>query len=198
MKLFHTCLFACLAVAALFFAAPAQATTEEAAKNYVVGLVDSVLDELKSDKSDEAKLQTLNNLFLKNVDTDWIGKFVLGKYWRQASDEQQKEYLKYYGGFLTNTYTKRFTEYTNEKVEVVGVKSIGEGEYETAVKLISADTAPVEMHYKLRNMGGSFKVFDIIVEGVSLITTQRSEFGAVVERKGMDHLISLLKKRATS
>lgn len=172
--------------------------SEAGSKAFVNDLVTTVLDVVKSDTAAESKMKSLNALFLKSVDTDWIGKFVLGKYWRTATKAQQDAYLEHYGGFLTKTYTKRFTEYSNEKVNISQVTTIGKDEYDAKLELISSDGPPVVMHFKMRKKSGAYKVFDILVEGVSLITTQRSEFGAVVERKGLDYLISVLKKRAAS
>lgn len=188
-----------LALFAVSLFATQASASEAAVKSYTQTLVDDVLAVITSDATEGAKLDKLDAIFLRNVDTDWIGKFVLGKYWRTASEEQKQAYLKNYAGFLSKTYTRRFTEYSNEKVEISGVKTVDNSEYEVRLELAQPDAQPVFMTFKVR--GGSkasMRVFDIIVEGVSLITTQRSEFSSVVERKGLDYLIDVLKKKASA
>lgn len=151
-------------------------------------------DKSASDATRQAKLE---GLFRKSVDVDWIGKFVLGKYWRTASEMQQKRYLDNYGGFLIKSYTSKFKEYTgSETYKIVSSKKDDEGRHIVTMELVRPGQASVLVDYKLRKEGKKLRVFDIVVEGVSLLTTQRSEFASVVSRKGLDYLIDQLQKRA--
>lgn len=159
-------------------------------KRVVAVLSDKGLD----DKAKEAKLQSL---FKECVDVDWIGKFVLGKYWRNASEAQQQRYLANYGGFLIKSYTSKFKEYTgSETYKILASKTDDQGRTVVTMELVRPGEASVMVDYKLRKEGKDLRVFDIVVEGVSLLTTQRSEFASVVSRKGLDYLIDQLQKRA--
>lgn len=189
----------CAAVSfGLFFASPASAETVENASKYVETLGNSAIATL-SDKSmaKEVKQAKIEKLFRENVDIAWIGKFVLGRFWRQASDEQKKNYMLQYETFLVHNYATRFTDYTSGSFKITDAKSDGDDEFTVSMQIKSdeAGSEPVMVDYKIRTDKGhknNFAVFDIIVEGVSMITTQRSEFTSVVANKGMDYLISQL------
>lgn len=146
---------------------------------------------------DSAKETQLQALFRESVDVDWIGRFVLGKYWRTASQEQQQRYLEHYSGFLIKSYTSKFKEYTgSETYDILGSKTDDQGRTVVTMALVRPGEPKVMVDYKLRKEEGALRVFDIVVEGVSLLNTQRSEFASVVSRKGLDYLIDQLQKRA--
>jgi phospholipid transport system substrate-binding protein len=189
----------CAAVAfGMLFTSAASADTVENASKYVETLGNSAVATL-SDKSlaKEAKQAKIEKLFRENVDIAWIGKFVLGRFWRQASEEQKKTYMQQYETFLVHNYAARFTDYTSGTFKITDAKSDGDDEFTVSmqIKADAAGSEPVMVDYKIRSNKehkNSFVVFDIIVEGVSMITTQRSEFTSVVANKGMDYLITQL------
>lgn len=148
-------------------------------------------------KNDVVKESDLRTLFQKHVDVDWIGKFVLGKYWRSASPTQQQRYLEGYRGFVIKSYTSKFKEYTgSESFKIRGTTTDAQGRNIVTMELLRPGEASVMVDYKIRKEDKELRIFDIVVEGVSLITTQRSEFASVVSRKGLDYLIEQLNKRA--
>lgn len=151
-----------------------------------------------SDKniSKEKKQATLQTLFKANLDFDWVAKFVMGRSWRDATDDQKKRYLAAYTEFLTKNYTSRFEEYTSGSYKITGAKELERGDSMVSMEIESGDgEAPILIDYKIHKVGNGFKVYDIIVEGVSLITSQRSEFSAVINKSGIDGLISQLANK---
>lgn len=192
--------FALLSVITLMLAGfghSAIAATADEAKTYTNAIGEKVL-EVMNDKStpDAEKLVQLEALFVDVVDVDWVGRFVLGRHWRTASDEQKEAYRPAYRDFLIKHYTSRFAEYSGETFSIEQVEERRKDEFMVRMNIQRpAGQAPVVVDYMLRSAGKDFKVFDIVVEGVSLINTQRSEFGSLVERKGMDSLIAALKKK---
>lgn len=182
----------------LSLTAPSHAGADAAGK-YVEGLGNQALAAI-SDKSasKEKKQAVLDKLFKDNVDIPWVGRFVMGRYWREASEQQKADYLREYEAFIIKHYTSRFTEYTSGTFKVTDAKDDGDNEYTVSMQLQgeSASSEPVLVDYRLRNEKGAFKIFDVIVEGVSLITTQRSEFASVISHHGIDHLIAQLKNKS--
>ncbi len=188
-----------LALAALFLLIQVPAQANEAG---VRGFVDSlgqqviaiVSDTNASQADKQAKFRTI---FEQNADFDWIGKFVLGTHWRKATADQQQRYLTNYRGFVIANYADKFKKYSGQTYKILSVRHIDEGDY--VVKMAIQDPNPnnpqIMTDYKIREENGGYKIFDIVVEGVSLITTQRSEFDSVVKRKGLDALIDLLAKK---
>lgn len=178
-------------------AQPVQAAGPAEAKAYASGIGDKVLTVMNDAKlSNTQKLAQLEALFVDVVDVDWVGRFVLGRHWRGADDGQKQAYLEAYRDFLIKHYTSRFAEYSGETFTIEQTEKRREGEYLVRMNIRRPQgQAPVIVDYMLRENGGSFKVFDIIVEGVSLISTQRSEFDSVVSRNGLDKLTELLEKK---
>ena len=188
-------LWSVLMVIALAAASSAQAGEKEA-KTYVLGVSNKVLEIISNKKIDQGTKQTrLIKLFEQTVDTKWIGRFVLGKYYRTATPAQKKKYDDIYHEFLIRSYVPRFKEYKGQKFELAETQSHGKGEYLVKTNILSANAAPIRVDYRVREDAGTFHVIDIISEGVSLINTQRSEFGSVVSREGMDYLLDKLKQR---
>ena len=176
---------------------PAFASPDDASK-FANNLGNKALAVLKDETLDPLQKEAhLVDIFSNTVDVKWIGKFVLGKYWNRISDEEKTQYMEYYSPFLIRSYTSRFTEYSDESFEIVGARETGDEEYLVETKILRTNgQQPVLANYRVRKTENStYKVFDIIVEGVSLIATQRSEFGAIMNRKGIDYLIGKLEQR---
>lgn len=167
-----------------------------AARQFIDTLGDRVLAVVQ-DKAitDNAKEDTLRGMFLETMDVDWIGRFVLGQYWRQASEEQKTEYTALYRTFLIKTYVSRFREYTGETFKIIDARQTDPGEYTVYTVIERPKAENVRVDYRVREEGKSFRVFDIIVEGVSLLATQRSEFGSVIQRQGLEGFLKKLDAR---
>lgn len=147
--------------------------------------------------SKEAKQGKLEALFSQNVDIDGIGKFVLGRYWRSASDAQKQSYLTNYRAFTIKHYTANIADFTDTNFEVTRVRPDDRGGNVVTMHIKRPQAEDVVTEFDVRPQAGDgLKVYDITVEGVSMLTTQRSEFNSVVENKGLDYLIGQLKERS--
>lgn len=186
--------------AALFIAVPqAKAAGADDATKYIEGVAKQALTIISNAKNNkEQKKAALDRLFKNSVDIPWVGRFVLGQFWRKATEDQKSRYLREYEKFLITHYTSRFADYTSGTFTMTGTQDDGENEYTVGMELKGdkKNDPPVIVEYRVRRDGGNFKIFDVIVEGVSLITTQRSEFTAVVNQHDIDHLITQLKNKA--
>jgi len=174
------------------------ATTSEAGK-YVESLGTQTIIVIANKKLGKPQKQAgLEKIFSDNVDIPWVGRFVMGRFWKQASPEQQTRYLTEYRKFIITHYASRFAEYSGGKFIISNSRNDGENEFTVSMQLITGDGSaePVLIDYRVRDDKGGFKIFDVIVEGVSLITTQRSEFNAILSNKGIDQLISKLANKS--
>lgn len=188
-----------LAACAFLLLVTSGARADEAgARNFVDQVGSAVIAIIKDTSlSQDQKQAKLRVVFEQNADFNWIGQFVLGRHWNEATPEQQQAYLKNYRGFIVTNYADKFKKYSGQTYKILGITPLDEGE--SLVKMEIEDPNPnnpdISTNYKIRETKGQYKIFDIIVEGVSLITTQRSEFDSVVKRKGLDGLIELLGKK---
>lgn len=169
----------------------------EGAKQFIKKVSDDVVKLIKNDNTNELiKEQQLSKIFEDAVDTKWISKFVMGKYWRETSQAQKTVYLKLHRQFLVNSYVPKFKNYTDHQILFKNFFDEGNKEYLVETEIVQDDGTSVKVDYKVRkNNDGKYKIFDVVAEGVSLITTQRSEFASVLSRKGVDFLIKKLKAK---
>ena len=132
------------------------------------------------------------------IDLDLVARLILGRYWRTATEAQRADYLKLFRDFALHTLASRLDVYGGQDFEVTGAKAVGDQDALVSTRIVS-DGPPVEVDWRIRERADhSLVAIDVIVEGVSLIVTQRSEFGAVIDRQGMDGLLAELRRRAES
>lgn len=181
-------------IIALLAFIPINATaSEKQAKQFIDDLGNQAISIIGNGKySDKKKEEKLISLFTQSVDTDWVGRFVLGKYWRRATVEQKDRYRKLYKEYLIASYVPRFREYTNQNFLISGVNKEREKEYLVKTEITSPDQPSINVSYRIRQKDTGFKIIDVIAEGVSLITTQRTEFSSLISRTSIDMLLQKL------
>jgi phospholipid transport system substrate-binding protein len=180
----------------------ALADAKEAA-NFVNDLSQRVISIVKNTSlNDKEKEARLNSIFIESVDTRWIGKFAMGKYWRSIAAEQQKPFLDLYSNYLTALYVPNFRKYTGNIVNVIGAKKVRDKEYLVQTELTDEmKTMEIKIDFRMlqdEKELEKFIIFDIIAEGVSLITTQRAELNAVMAKEDFNALIRLLVQKTSS
>jgi phospholipid transport system substrate-binding protein len=175
----------------------AVAAGAEDARQFVDNVGKRVVEIINTSGNETQKQQKLRQLFTENVDIEWMGKFVLGSAWQQATEDQRQQYLKAYRDYLLARYTTNFADYTGSNYTITDAQSGDNGQFTVGMEIKSpnAKQPNTEAGYRVRLENGQFKIIDIIVEGVSLITTERSEFAAVFQQKGMDGLISSIEAK---
>ena len=177
--------------------AVARAAMDPAA--FVQDLGDQAIDTLTGpDVTPAIRAERFRSLLAQNFDVPAIGKTVLGRYWKVATDEERGEYLKLFEDFLVANYAKRFAEYTGQKFKVRGVRSEG-GDLMTVQTLIQTPDGgePARLDWLMRDAGSAYKILDLKIEGISMAETHRSEFASVIQSKGgkVAGLIEALKSK---
>lgn len=188
-----------LAASLVLPAAYGNAASSDDASKYVETLGNQTITIISNAKLAKPQKQTrLEKVFSDNVDIPWVGRFVMGRFWKQATPDQQKRYLKEYQKFVITHYASRFAEYSSGQFKITGAREDAENEFIINMHMLSGDknAEPVLVDYRVRGSKGNFKIFDVIVEGVSMITTQRSEFNAILSDKGIDTLIEKLANKS--
>ncbi|MCE3255568.1 MAG: toluene tolerance protein [Rickettsiaceae bacterium] len=184
----------------LFFANPSFADDIKDVEKFVNDFGNKIIDTAGNSKlSVNQRRDRLVAIIEPVVDTDWIAKFVLGRHYRTATGEQKDQFKKLYREFMINTYSPKFNGYSGEKFSITSVTS--DGNYYTAKCLFfpKNDAPTVNVDFRVRKntekAEPKFLVFDIVAEGVSLIETQRSEFGSVITKSGLDGFMKDLQER---
>jgi len=146
--------------------------------------------------SKEAREKEFRKMLEESFDMKTIGRFALGKYWRIATKEQKKEYLDLFENMIVNVYSRRFGDYNGENFEVISSRAQGTADAIVASQIIPGSGATISVDWRVRKKNQQFVVIDIIVAGVSMALTQRSDFSAVIQRGGgkIDVLLEHLRK----
>jgi phospholipid transport system substrate-binding protein len=191
-------LVATLALGLLAGVSPTRAEpTAEAARDLIVSVGNDVLDVLRDPAAvKQEKFERLVTLLDEPIDLDLVARLILGRHWRSASEAQRAEYLELFRAFALHTLASRLDVYGGQKFEVTGSKVVGRQDALVSSRILG-EGPPLTVDWRVRQRDDDKLVaIDVIVEGVSLIVTQRSEFGAVIERRGMDGLLAELRRRA--
>ncbi|HEX4111037.1 MAG TPA: ABC transporter substrate-binding protein [Stellaceae bacterium] len=162
------------------------ADTGSGASQFVGNLVNSALQVLADRKAAAAaREQTFERLLSENFDVPRIARFVLGRYWTTASDQDRRKFIDTYREFIIRTYAARFSEYSGETVKVTSSRPEGANYTVVNSEIIHPNgDPPVKVSWRVRQSGDSYKIVDVDVEGVSMMLTQREEFTSVIQRTG--------------
>ncbi len=137
------------------------------------------------------------SLLSQGFDLRFIGRFVLGRYWRGATPDQQNDYIVLYGEYLVQTYAARLGGYSGETLTVIGARAANDKDFIVSTHLARPSGPAIAADWRVRVIDGQYRIIDIMVEGISMAITQRSEFASVVKRDGIDGLLTILRARTT-
>jgi phospholipid transport system substrate-binding protein len=183
------------------FTASAQAAAESA-EDVVKHTTDQVLARIASEKAElnahpERVYDLIHKLVIPHFDFDGMSKWVLGRAWVNATPEQRKEFIKQFQTLLVRTYAKALLEYSNEKIRFLPVdKNPGSSMVVVKTEVHQQGGAqPVPIHYRMHMRDGHWKVVDVAVDGVSLVSTYRGSFASEIRKSGLNALIAKLTER---
>lgn len=126
-----------------------------------------------------------------------IGRFALGTHWRKATKEQQNEYMALLKTMLIDTYASRFEDYSGQTFKVANSTKSSKRDTIVHSKITPEDGPPLSIDWRVRHKSGKYKVIDVMVEGISMSVTQRSDFNSIIQNGGgsISALITSLKTR---
>jgi phospholipid transport system substrate-binding protein len=185
----------CLAVPA-----PSVAqTTPDAAQTFIQSLASQAISTVAERQiSDGERNERFRRLFVASFDLPEISRFVLARYWRTATPEQQAEFIKLFEEMQVLNWTQRFKDYKGENLEVTGSAKDSDRTYSVESVLNHPPAAPMPVQWHVRaGDDGKLRVTDIVVEGVSMAITQRSDYNSLLQGNGgkLDQLFSALRTK---
>jgi phospholipid transport system substrate-binding protein len=161
--------------------------------------VHDVLEIVRNDKelrsgNQKKLLELVDEKVLPHFNFEHMTKLAVGKSWRTATDEQKKQLMSEFRILLVRTYTKAFTSYRDQTVEIKPFKldpAATEVTIKTAI-VKPGSQQPILVNYDMEKMPDGWKVYDLTVEGVSLVTSYRGTFADRIQQVGIDGLIKTL------
>ena len=186
---------AAIAVLLPFQAIAKEEASPEEVRKFVEEVGNKIVSIAKDKGSDSQKREKIIAVIDGVIDADWIARFVLGKNYKTASDEQKEKFTKLYREFMINTYGPKFKNYDGRKFtvnEVVEQKSF----HVAKAEFLPRDSnVPILVDFRVKRREGKLVILDFIAEGISLIETQRSEFNSAISQGGMDSFLNSLAER---
>ena len=184
----------------LFLSLSFTLIAEEGPLELVQKTADDVLSVIKSDQSiqeDKEKIYKLaEEKILPNFDLDRISMLVLGKTWRKINEDQQQKFKTEFKTMLLRTYAVALGKYKDQEIHFKPLRMEPEDNKVSVKSQIIQDGAqPISVDYSLAKKDNVWKVFDIVIEGVSLVTNYRSQFASEIKNNGIDSLITKLAEK---
>ena len=177
--------------------AAGAAPSADQARALIEGISAEVLAVLSDDDlGDRQKFDALVALLERPIDLDLVARLILGRHWRTVNDGQRQQYLELFREYALANLASKLHLYQGQSFEVTGAKVVSDKDALVTSRILSDGAPPLQVDWRLRQQDGAGLVtIDLIVEGVSLIVTLRSEFGSVIERQGFDGLLAELRQR---
>ncbi len=185
------------AIAMLMLVSAGTAAAGEGADDFIRTVGQQAIDSLTGKELlDEQRQDHFRAILNRTFEVPLIARFTLGRFWRRISEKQRKEYVGLFEDFIVKAYARRFRDYNGETFTVGKVRQINKSDALVQSELALKDGRKIAVYWRVRGKS-DFKIIDIIVEGVSMVITQRDEFSAIVSRNGgkIDGLLTALRKK---
>ena len=151
------------------------------------------------EKNPEKIYDMVNQLIIPRFDFVSMSKWVLGKHWKQASEEQRSEFIIQFKELLVRTYARALLEYSGQAIKYFPVEQNPESNLAVVrTELTSKSSAQLPILYRMHQKNEEWKVVDVSVDGVSLVTTYRGSFATQIKKNGFDSLLDQLSKKNAS
>lgn len=188
-----------LALLVLWLFIPVKNTLASPAQDQLKVTIDNILEilrdqSLKGDEKREEKKESLRRVIHERFCYEKMSQLSLARHWKQRSDEEKKVFIEMFGQLLEETYVSKIDDYTNE--EVVYVKEFVKGKKAQVYTKIIKDTVEIPIDYRMyKTKDGKWMVYDLVIEGVSLVGNYRSQFDQILRKEPYEKLVEDLKKK---
>lgn len=196
----HKKIFTAVICSIMLLANVAKADVNAAkAEEFVKNTTQEGLVEIINSKASQAERNArFEKLFNSALDLKFIGRFVLGRYWKTASNEQRDRFIDVYRKLNVQTWSKRFDEFKGKEFIFKGTTPSSSSNQIFVNSIVPMDQGqPANVVWRVKQQGDKFKIVDIIIENVSLAITARNEYSAFIKKspKGIDGLIADLENK---
>ncbi|GAG79579.1 unnamed protein product, partial [marine sediment metagenome] len=171
----------------------------DGAKATIEGQIGKMLEKMKQPAFKElpkdAKLAEIRKIINEVFDYKELSRRTLGREWKKFKPEQQTEFVDLFSKLLENVYADRILAYTHEKIEFGKETELKKGRVEVESYIVTLDNTKVPLFYRMSNKSGQWRVYDIVIEGVSMIKNYRGQFRQILSKKKPEDLLQTLRKK---
>ena len=173
------------------YAADAKATVEAQINKMLARMQEPSFKE----QSRDAKLADIRKIINEIFDYHELSARTLGRDWRKFNPQQQTEFVDLFSQLLENVYADRILAYTHEKIEFGKVTDLRKGQVEVESYIITTDNKKVPLFYRMTLKDGNWRVYDVVIEGVSMIKNYRGQFRQMLTNKTPEDLLQTLREK---
>jgi len=186
-------------VAVVVLAATGRADAEDP-RAFIQETADQVLGVLKNPRLDsDAKIAAIEKIAYARFDFDTISRLVLARNWRKLTPEQRERFTREFKKHLSVTYGKNVDSYANETIEIIGDREDPRGDHTVQTRIVRGSRAEdILVDYRLRPKDGRWRVIDVVVERISLVSNFRSQLQEIISRDGIETMLEMLAKKNAS
>ncbi len=194
MTMYRRHFIAAASAAAMLPALPAFALDEAGAERLINALVGDINGVIASGRSESAMFRDFERIFARYSDTSYIAAYAMGVDGRRASNAQKRAFSDAFQGYIARKYGRRFREFIGGRLEVKGVRKV-KNWFEVETTAFLRGESPFAVTFHVSNRSGRDLFFNMFIEGVNLLLTERTEIGALIDRNGgdIDTMISQLR-----
>jgi phospholipid transport system substrate-binding protein len=169
----------CFALLAATTTAPFRDAAAAGSDEVIRSLGNQAIEIIRSNASPDQKSAYFHRALHQDFDLSSISRFVLGPYWRGASEAERQQFKDILEAHLVRFYGQRLAEYHGESLRVIGSRTEPEGAIVSS-EIIRPQGPPIKVDWRLNTRNGVYKIIDVSVDGVSMALTQRSEFAGLI------------------
>jgi phospholipid transport system substrate-binding protein len=181
-------------------AAPLPVAADTGPAEFIRTLGNQALEVIRADSTPAQKQAFFHHLLQQDFDVPGIARFVLGPYWRVASESEKEEFRRLFENYIVRVYSDRFAQYRGETLRVTGSRSDPEGAIVTSEIVRPGGAPPIKVDWRMSTHDGLYKISDVIIDGVSMGASERSEFASVIQRNGgqVQGLLAMMRESAAA
>jgi phospholipid transport system substrate-binding protein len=190
---------AILVVVVIGLAAPgvrAATESEARARAVIAETVEEVLAVLRDkSKPTEDRIRSLEQIVYGRFDLYVMSRLVLARNWKRFSEEQKEQYVEEFKQYLTNSYGNRIERYDQQEVKIVGEREEPRGDVVVQTKILGGEFEGASVDYRLRKKDSDWRVIDVVIEGISMVSNYRDQFKSIVSSGGPELLLEKLREK---
>ena len=186
------CMITALFLATNVFAGVGNGVTEEVKKT--VDEVVKIVSDKEMKKNDQKRRQALKKSISKIFDYTEMAKRSLGKHWNPRSAAERKQFTELFASLLENSYAGKIESYNNERI-IYLKETIDSDHAEVKSKVITTKRDEFTLDYRMINQDGKWMVYDVVIEGVSLVSNYRTQFNKIIAADGYPVLVKKLQTK---
>ena len=153
--------------------------------------------QLKGEDKKPERREKLKESISERFDFTEMTKRALGPHWQQRSPEEQQEFIKLFTSLLEDAYLDKIESYNGEKVEYLN-ETVDNNYAEVDTKIVGNNGQEFSVNYKLHNVSGEWKVYDVVIENISLVQNYRSQFNRILAKSSFEELLKTMREKKFS